>query len=166
MRHPYVSTLALVALALGCVGPAPYGGSQSDILEIDPATPPLGEIDEDAWGSAPQSCDGRLGDRDGLTFRLASRDEQLVAAVDSNGAVVCVDTVRAVQGELEEGGEAESAALLGAQFLVSVVRPSLAPDALHGPAPATTTGALSPREAMDGADKGDPTPQPNINPRG
>jgi hypothetical protein len=154
---------AILTSMVGCVAPSSFSGSQPGLIEIDPSTEPLEEVDSDDWTSAPQDCEGRLSDSAELTFQIASADDQLIAAVDEDGVVVCVDTIDAVQHELHESGDTARAEALGNQFLLGTVLPGVN-EGLQTTTPAVR--ALSPHEAMDGANRGDPTPQPNVNPRG
>ncbi len=160
MRTIHLLALLVAASLVGCVSPTSFSGSQRGLTELDPSTEPLERIGGDEWTMAPQDCQGRLSDPAELTFRMASVDEHLVAAVDEDGVVVCVDTVEDVQDELEVRGESARAAELGDQFLLGTVH---AAEVLH---PASSpVRALAPEEAMGGANAGDPTPQPNVNPR-
>lgn len=159
--------LLLVSLALaGCVGaPSSFGGASSGVLEIDSGTEALGSLgDDEEWQEAPAGC-GDLLDSERLTFMLASLHDHLVAAVDSSGDIVCVDTVESVQAELEEQGEEERAAELGDSFLVALTIAAMPNSDLRAadptPQPNTELPSMSPRM---GPQEGDPTPQPNTQP--
>lgn len=160
--------LLLVCLALGgCVGaPESFGGASSGVLEIDSGTPALGSLDEDdEWEEAPAGCEDLL-DSERLTFLLASLNDHLVAAVDSRGDIVCVDTVESVQEELEEQGDEERADDLGDSFLIALTVGAM-PDSdglrAGDPTPQPNTEIPSMSGGM-GPQEGDPTPQPNNQP--
>lgn len=131
--------LLLLSFAAGCaVSGGDFGGQASDLLEL--ASEPLEPVGTDDWEAAPPSCEGRLSGR--ISFRLASVDG-LVAAVEPDGDVVCVDTVESVQDELNGTGRTDEAQSLAASFLATV----------------------SPQQ-VGGLDEGDPNPQPNTQPFG
>src|SRR5262245_34320992 len=100
----------LFALSLAACGNDPWGGTANGLIEVDPDTVPLEEVANDEWRGAPPSCDGLLSPD--VDFLLASAEEELVAAVNENGEIVCVDTVSSVQDELSEQGASEQAAEL------------------------------------------------------
>lgn len=170
MRQLRTYLLAIGVLLGGCMGAPDSAGFHADLIEIDPSTEPLEPVAEDEWEAAPAGCEGRLGMVGGITFRLASATDGLVAAVDGAGRIVCVDTVESVQEELEEQGEEERADELGDQYLLAAHLASLpVADSLAAgdpsPQPNCELAASAPEAAMDGARSGDPTPQPNSDPR-
>ena len=89
--------VAALALAIGgtalvgCGVDPTVGGTSSDLLLMDS----LETIEGTHWTDAPAGCEGHLeGD---VVFAIASVDEGLVAAVDENGEIICVDTVEAIE---------------------------------------------------------------------
>ena len=160
--------LALTSLVLGgCVGaPSSFDGARSGLAEIDSGTEALPSLSEEEWQEAPAGCEDRLGVAERLTFALASLHDHLVAAVDSSGDIVCVDTIESVQEELEEQGDEERADSLGDSFLVALTIAAM-PDAdrlrAADPTPQPNT-EISAMTAGPGAREGDPTPQPNSQP--
>lgn len=148
--------LSLALATAGCVGSPDAVHSGSALFEIDPNTRPLPVLATDAWREAPAGCEGRLAGE--VTFKVASAIDGLVAAVDDHGDIVCVDTVDAVQEELEESGEVERADELGDQFLLAAG--IYLPD-MDGIAAADPT----PQPSVDGIDGQDPSPQPSMQPR-
>lgn len=135
--------LSLASAAAGCAGD-PVGRTWlgSDLVEAPPDdAAPLDDVASEEWQAAPAGCEGRLTGN--LTFRIASAQDGLVAAVDERGQIICVDTVEAVQEELVSQGDEEQADELGDSFLVSVT------------VWATTSAILS---------AADPVPQPNCDP--
>lgn len=135
---------ALLAVALvvasGCVGGSAVdtaaGASSQDLLLDDGH---LGEIAEDDWEDAEAGCEGQI-DAD-VHFAIASAEFGLIAVVEADGDVLCVDTVSAVEEELEDVGLAETAHQLVMAF--------------HS--------ALGRRDGrMIGSRDGDPDPEPNL----
>lgn len=170
MRQMEKYLLAIGVLLGGCMGAPELAGHSSDLIEVDASTEPLEPLGEDDWEAAPAGCEGRLAMSDRLTFRLASAQDGLVAAVDASGEIVCVDTVGSVQEELEEQGEEDRAEELGQQYLLAAhIASAPSGDSLlagdPSPQPNSTLRAVSPDEAMEGSRNGDPTPQPNSDPR-
>ncbi len=154
----------LGSLLAGCVGGVEPGSSASGLVEITPETEPLASVPTEVWVAAPAGCEDLLAAA--VTFRLASAADGLVAAMDAAGRVVCVDTVDAVQEELQEEGDDARADQLGAQFLLAAGLAGFpSPEMLVAgdPTPQPNVGASAP--SMAGAANGDPTPQPNTNPR-
>lgn len=153
MRIFQTTTLfTLLALALaGCMGaPDEAASGRSWLVEVAPGTEPLEplESDDESWQDAP-TCDGRL---DGsVSFALAG--EGLVAAVDSHGHVLCVDSVEEVQDELAEDGRASDAAELGDAYLVAIGL-GYVPNAGD-----IAAGDPSPQPSLP---LGDPSPQPSM----
>jgi hypothetical protein len=145
------------ALAVGCVGSPEYAGSSSGLTERDSSVEPL-ESFAAPWGAA-RGCEGLLTERDALTFEIASLEDGLVAALDASGDVLCVDTVESVQAELQASGHDDDAETLGRRF-DAAVRAAFDGDVLPA-----ISGATAPGAALEDADRGDPTPQPNSDPR-
>lgn len=167
VKNGILSGLVLALLALGvtgCMGADAIGATENELLEIDPGTVPLESVGADEeWEAAPAGCEDRL---DGaLAFKLASSTDHLVAAVDADGVIVCVDTIESVQEELEEEGFAEAAEQLVGRFLLAVALPGR--DALTSwdptPQPSTQFEAKSPGGGT-GMASGDPSPQPSNQP--
>lgn len=166
------SLATFIALAAGCAADDGdvAGRAESDLLELPAASQPLAPLDEDEdWEDAPAGCEDRLASSQ-LTFRVASFTYGLVAAVEPDGDIVCVDTVQAVQEELDEQGDAARADELGDRYLLAlsygglpIPRGLVAGDPT--PQPNTELRTMSPHDGAGGADRGDPTPQPNTNPR-
>lgn len=161
MRHvsPFFVTLLSIT-ALGCAGsPDDLGGAGSTLVEVAPGTEPLAAVGSDAWQDAPPSCDDRLSGE--VRFELASAAEGLVAAVDTSGDVVCVDSLESVQEELEEEGREEDADHLGDAYLVAIGF-AYVPDsdsiAMGDPSPQPST---DPMRANGGSRPADPSPQPS-----
>jgi hypothetical protein len=145
-------------LAPGCMGASDVvSGGTSGLVEIDPYTAPLAPLEGMGWQAAPAGCEDRLVGE--VTFKLASADDGLVAAVDAEGSVVCVDTVESVQDELEEQGEEERAEELGDQFLLAAGLGDLPPHEDFA------AGDPTPQPSLDGSEKDDPSPQPSMQPR-
>lgn len=145
MRHVVSMLVALAALLAGCaVAPGAFGSSDSDLLEVDPATVPLEPIAVDAWRSAPAGCEGKLVGAQFLTFRVASDVDGLIAALDVTGEVLCVDTVESVEEELVACGHHELASTLRERY--------------------AAFRATEMRKDFEAARAGDPTPQPNVDP--
>lgn len=167
VKNGILSGLALALLALGasgCMGADSIGAAENGLLEIDPDTVPLESVGSDEeWEAAPAGCEDRL-DR-ALDFKVASSTDHLVAAVDANGVIVCVDTVESVQEELEEEGFDEEAEQLADRFLLAVGLPDR--DSLTSwdptPQPSTQLEAKGPSEG-GGMASGDPSPQPSNQP--
>lgn len=130
---------AALAMAGGCVGsPAPSAGSSSEDLLIDEGN--LGAIEADDWEDAEAGCEGQI---DGTVhFAIASAEFGLIAVVEADGDVLCVDTVSAVEEELEERGLNEEASQLVSAFHAAIGR---------------GTG-----DRMLGGRAGDPDPEPNL----
>jgi hypothetical protein len=133
-----IITVLFVLSLSGCGNDA--GSAASGLIEVDRDTVPLEEVASDEWRGAPASCDGLLSS-EAIDFLLASAEEELVAAVDQNGDIVCVDSITSVQDELAEQGDGEQATELGEQFLLAA--------------------GLAVYAIDDELAAGDPTPQPN-----
>jgi hypothetical protein len=159
-----LAAIALSAVALsGCIGAPDERGATSGLVELDTSTPPLGRIDSDAWRRAPAGCEDRLAA--GLSFRLASALDGLVAAVDGEGQIVCVDTVESVQEELAEEGREDEADELGDRYLLAValaVMPSS--DSMRAGDPSPQPSVLAHAPGNGGIANGDPSPQPSSQP--
>jgi hypothetical protein len=157
---------AIGVVAAGCVtlGGCTAGATtsvadaaSSDLLVGDGE--PLDSVDESAWGPAIPSCEGQLDG--GEQFALAAGANGLVAAVQ-DGQVVCVDTVEAVEEELDDTGREEEADRLIAAYqatiemfgneAVRLARPNHEGD----PDPEPNLDSL--RYQM----RGDPDPEPNV----
>lgn len=154
--------LAGFALA-GCMGSPDEQGSTSGLVEIEAGTPPLGRIDSDAWRAAPAGCEDRLVA--GQIFRLASAIDGLVAAVDIDGEIVCVDTVESVRAELSEDGREDEADELGDRYLLAIglaVLPSS--DSMRAGDPSPQPSVLAHAPGNEGIANGDPSPQPSSQP--
>jgi hypothetical protein len=134
--------LALAQWAVGCRGGAPpFGASAGGLLEDEGEA--LGSIEEEAAVGAQVGCEDRL--EGGERFAIISGEPGLVAAVDAEGHVICVDTVEAVEEELEESGrDAEADRLVSAYW-----------------AAISSRGAMRTRIERR-AYAGDPDPEPNI----
>jgi hypothetical protein len=131
---------ALAALAVGCAGGAPpVGVADSDLVISD--LEPLEELEGDEENGAEPGCDGRL--TGGERFALVS--DGLVAAVDADGEVVCVDTVEAIEEELEEAERTEEAECLVISYVAAMAR-----------------RATTPARFRRSAHQGDPDPEPNL----
>lgn len=134
---------------VGCVagGDPDVGGSSESLL--DGARAPLEQIDDERWSEASDGCEGLLEGRN-LRFALASAEDHLVAAIDGDGRIVCVDTVEAVEEELEESGRSEDA-----EELVDAFHATLLAVRARG----TRDARFDPRQHP-----GDPDPEPNLDP--
>lgn len=158
-KHSIIGIVAALALAMvGCVSgsePAP-GGSESDLLLTDG----LDTLDDEEWSTAFEGCEGQLsGD---VSFAIASADAHLVAALDANGTVVCVDTVEAVQEELEESGRTEEADDLVTAFAAAAMASETECGLFGGP---NRGGDPDPEPNIDQNRfrmEGDPDPEPNV----
>lgn len=113
---------ALVALALtvaGCAGDPAVTGHGSPLL--GPDFPPLPEAARGVLDMPSPDCAGRLGaNATGLRFEVASLQAGLIAVVDGGGHVVCVDTVSAVQSDLNASGRTAEATAVVDGFLAAV----------------------------------------------
>lgn len=148
----YLKIILLGALTAGCMG-AP-GAAPADSALIESGLPLLEDtaVSED-WTAARPGCEGQLGT--GTSLAIASVEHGLIAALDGSGHIVCVDTVEAVEAELEETGRSEDAATLVARFEASV----MASEAM-GIATRNYAGDPHP-EPNDCLACGDPHPEPN-----
>ena len=138
-KHAWGALLALGFAAAGCVGGTAPGVSSDELLLGEGQ---LGSLQEDQWQSADAGCEGQI---DGTVhFAIASAEFGLIAVVEADGDVLCVDTVTAVEEELEEAGLDDEADDLVTAF--------------HA--------ALREREApgmrLSGTRAGDPDPEPNL----
>jgi hypothetical protein len=154
----------VVALALpmvGCMGAtSPSDSSSDELLAADGGQ--LGSLEEDDWQGALPGCDGILeGDE---SFAIASAEYGLVAALGADGAILCVDTVEAVEDELEETGHPEEADELVTAYAATIRALDMAGDPgarfrsrdhEGDPDPQPNTGWTRFQQA------GDPDPQPN-----
>ena len=155
------AALAAASLATGCVG-SESAGATSGLVEVDSDALPLESVDADeAWRSAPAGCEDRLDV--GVSFKVASARDELVAAVNRAGEIVCVDSLDSVQVELEEEGRDEEADELVERFLVTVVCFPDADDLWDDPSPQPSTqiDVGAPVVGKGGMNGGDPSPQPS-----
>lgn len=162
MRHLHSVLIAVCFLLGGCVGASDaHGGSGSGLIEVEPGTEPLAALESGDWRLAPAGCEDRLSAH--LTFRVASLNDGLIAAVDLRGHIICVDTVESVQEELEEQGDEDRADEVGDRFLVAAsVAALMNGEVLTGPSPQPDIGLFGAPPCVPGrVECGDPTPQPN-----
>lgn len=171
MRLVHSVLVAICVLLAGCMGSPvdPGAGLGGELIEVAPGTEPLDPLDEEhEWQEAPAGCEGRLPALAWVTFRIASLNDGLVAAIDFAGHIVCVDTIESVQAELEQQGEGDRADELGDRFLVAVTLSM--PDPMGvlradpTPQPNIQISGMRPCGGGGGSHCGDPTPQPNIDP--
>lgn len=155
-----VAALAIGGTALaGCGVDPTAGGASSDLLLMDS----LETIEESNWTDAPAGCEGHLeGD---VIFAIASVDEGLVAAVGEDGEIICVDTVEAIEAELEENGRQDEADHLVDAFAATVARGTADPVPSRNQFRAPTHGDPQPEPNIDYSrfSMGDPQPEPNMN---
>jgi hypothetical protein len=144
MGHSKTTIWAALVVALATTGCSSSGvpGAYSDPLLRDDGEQ-LASLERSDWGSATEGCAGMLGE--GLHFAIASAEDGLIAAVEADGDVLCVDTVEAVEEELEESGRVEEARTLV--------------NAFHATLQAARTGVTRLR---GGTREGDPDPEPNV----
>jgi hypothetical protein len=116
-----------------------------------PTLPPSSPI-----GISPPDCSGHLGGE--VTFAVVSLSAGLVAAVDASGHVVCVDSVGAVQSDLDASGRESEAAALVAGFTAAAHQADGRDARFAGRA---LPGDPEPQPNMDPARLPDPEPQPN-----
>lgn len=157
---------AALALAIGgtttvgCGVDPHVGGSSSDLLLMDS----LETIEGSTWTDAPAGCEGYLeGD---VVFAIASVDEGLVAAVGEDGEIICVDTLDAIEAELEETGRHEEADHLVDAFAATVARTAMDPVPTGNQFRAPShEGDPQPEPNIDYSrfSMGDPQPEPNMN---
>lgn len=154
----------LTGVALtGCVGNPDERATTSGLVEISTDSPPLGPIDSDAWRRAPAGCEDRLAA--GLSFRLASALDGLVAAVDGDGDIVCVDTVESLQEELAEDGREDEADELGDRYLLAIgVAAMPSSDSMRAGDPSPQPSVVAHAPGNGGIANGDPSPQPSSQP--
>jgi hypothetical protein len=148
---------------VGCVGGARDGagasvGRSGDFLvEVGPAAP-LGHVEN--WHGAVAGCEGHLNGSE--RFAIATRGHGLVVAVGLDGQVVCVDTVEAVEAELESSGRQDEAAGLDAAYQASV---SLGHSRSLGTEGSSRSGDPDPEPNLGAIrarfGSGDPDPEPN-----
>ncbi|WP_236605907.1 hypothetical protein [Sandaracinus amylolyticus] len=142
--------LAAALAAGGCAVDA--AGVSSDQLLVDDGAE-LAEIEPEACEEAESGCEGLLA-RD-VKFAIVSAEFGLIAAVESDGDVVCIDTVEAVEEELSESGRIEEAHNLVEAFEASLATPSLFGVHAGDPDPEPNLGFR--RIVL----RGDPDPEPN-----
>lgn len=152
-KHVWVSIVAALALAMvGCMGGAgpegaSAGESPSELLVAEDDG--LEQLDAAEWSAAQPGCEGLLSG--GEHFAVASAEHGLVAVLDADGEVVCVDTVESVEEELEETGREDEADDLVMAFMATVAANS---------AEARSSSSSS---RFGGATReGDPDPEPNL----
>lgn len=166
-KQPLTRGFTLVALAAlaalsGCTADADAGSAIGDLIRDDGGLPLLEETaSTDAWWLAPPGCEGLI-DGDGVAIAIASLEHGLVAAVDSRGDIVCVDTVEAVGEELDQLGRHADAQALSTRFSTSAEMSS-APRDMEAPVEIGGRYAGDPHpEPNDGCPScGDPHPEPN-----
>ncbi|AKF06499.1 hypothetical protein [Sandaracinus amylolyticus] len=143
--------LAAALAAGGCVGSGAPGVS-SDQLLVDEGEE-LGAIEPEACEEAESGCEGLLAR--GVQFAIVSAEFGLIAAVESDGDVVCVDTVEAVEEELSESGRIDEAHDLVRAFEASLTPPTAFSVRAGDPDPEPNLGFH--RVIL----RGDPDPEPN-----
>ena len=100
-----------VGLALsGCVGSEPVAASSS---LYGAGSSSLQGLTREQWASAHAGCEGLLGET--VAFAIASADYELVAAIAHDGRVLCIDTLEAVEEELDESGRGAEADALASR---------------------------------------------------
>jgi hypothetical protein len=151
-RIATAACIAAMTLA-GCAGDPDLYNSQSGLYDVTDDLPPLAEVTDDAWMDAPADCHGRLQVVERVVFEVASVQDGLVAAVDPEGNVICVDTLGGVQEELTAEGHEEHAASLGIRFVALT----------HYLVPEVDFAAADPTP-QPSIDEGDPSPQPSSDP--
>lgn len=150
------SILALVGASLtGCAGvPGDAQVDSTPLLATDSPLPTLPSATP--IGISPPDCSGHLGGN--ITFAVVSINAGLVAAIDANGAVVCVDSVDAVQSDLDASGRQAEADALVAGFTAAVHQAQGRDARFAGRA---LPGDPEPQPNMDPSQLPDPEPQPN-----
>lgn len=158
MNMRIIGVLGAVAI-VGCVGD-PVDGTRSGLLALQAAPTALETIETTRWELAPAGCEDQLGTSE-LTFAVAYGAHGLVAAINREGDVVCVDSLAAVQSELEAQGRSEEARQLAGDY-VDATTAVETEDLRHDPTPQPSDQA-DPGEPGDdhGIDNGDPSPQPS-----
>lgn len=149
--------VAFAVASIGCGAEPIVGGSSSDLLMPDE----LGRVDSESWSAADAGCEGHLvGD---VRFAIASADGGLVAAVDGEGTVLCVDTVDAVEEELEDIGRTEEADGLVDAYWATIARAAEAEGARCAFDQPNREGDPQPEPSMGGIRmQADPQPEPNM----
>lgn len=110
-KHAWGALLAVGFAAAGCVGGTAPRASSDELLVGEGQ---LGSIEEAEWEDADAGCEGQI---DGsVHFAIASAEFGLIAVVEADGDVKCVDTVEAVEEELEEAGLDDEASDLVSAF--------------------------------------------------
>ena len=165
-RSPNTLSILLgAALAAGCMGDPQLGATYAALEDHDAnpwAAEPLETAPYVDWVNAPAGCEGQV---EGVeTFRRTEDAAELVGAVNLAGMIVCVDSLPAIQAELDEQGREDEAEELGDAFAASM-RSSGEEDLAAGdptpqPNSQATPGDPTPQPNSQ-ATPGDPTPQPN-----
>jgi len=159
----YIGTLFLLVTA-GCATDVreSVGGSYSALqathgtsVELVPGA----MVSLEALGEHESSCAELMGPD--LQFVEVSESDSLVACVDPDGNVVCVDTVEGVAQALEELGDAVLAQFDGVadEFEGSFYEDGSATEATEKRDEEEQTSSLD--EGDDAAVSGDPSPQPS-----
>jgi len=109
-----LSRLAALAVLLGVgvlgVGCSSVGGAASDLVASEAPLDQVGLADVE---SASSSCEGLLT---GVTDFAVLGETGLVVGLDGAGSAICIDTVEAVNSELDETGRETDAVELIARY--------------------------------------------------
>jgi len=140
---------ALLVLATGCGAPD-VGGAPSALLGDQ--TAPLPSVPAQAWMAAPPGCEGLLGGEQ--TFAVAASGPNLVAVLSPDGSIVCVDTLQAVEQDLQDSGHPDQARALVRAYDASTDGRFRSPNRWGDPDPEPNIGWSCVRH-------GDPDPEPN-----
>lgn len=141
MRTKITSAILLLGafhalVAVGCAGSV--GNAEAALLESEA----LEQVDLSDVASASSSCEGLLGS---VTSFAVLGETGLIVGVDDIGCPVCIDTVEAVQSELNLCGRRDDAGTLESRYLETV----------H------LREARSEQITRPTWDHGDPDPEPN-----
>ena len=139
-KHVWGAILAVGFATAGCVGGTAAGDASQGLLLGEGGQ--LGSIQEDEWQDADAGCEGQIDSS--VRFAIASAEFGLIAVVEADGDVLCVDTVTAVEEELEEAGLGDAA-----HDLVTAFHAALRSHDTHG-------------MRLSGTRAGDPDPEPNL----